>query len=133
MCLDILRAVPTALPALLKEINQARGYDSVLDRHLTELNEFIKKNFRGSPDTGGFPSDIQRLARELAERLAVSLQASIMIRFGNPKVSFISQIFVFDIFILLNIFCDCCVFRQLKFLLHPESKIEAVGSPLVHL
>ena len=86
MCLDILRAAPSCLPSLLKEINRARGMDSVLDENLVQLAEFIKKNLRSAPSAGGFSPEVQRLGRELAERLAVSMQASIMVRFGDPKV-----------------------------------------------
>ena len=60
--------------------------DSVLDENLVQLAEFIKKNLRSAPSAGGFSPEVQRLGRELAERLAVSMQASIMVRFGDPKV-----------------------------------------------
>lgn len=87
MCLDILRAAPGALPALLAEIGQAKGSDAIFDTYFADLSEFIHKTFKGASSSGGISPDVQRSARELAERLAVGLQASLMLRFGDGKVS----------------------------------------------
>lgn len=87
MCLDILRAAPSALPSLMKEISQARGQDAAFDAHLADLNSFLRKTMGAAAASGGISADVQRGAREIAERLAVALQASLMIRFGDPKVT----------------------------------------------
>lgn len=86
MCLDILRAAPSALPALMGELSAARGSDTALDAYLANLSVFINKTFKNTSTTGGISPDVQRVARELAERLAVGMQASLMVRFGDPKV-----------------------------------------------
>lgn len=86
MCLDILRAAPTCLPSLMKEINKARGCDTILDNFLDEAQGFITKIMKNSGTSGGIYPDVQRSAREIAERLAVGMQASILVRFGDPKV-----------------------------------------------
>lgn len=87
MCLDILRAAPSALPALMKEISSCRGQDSAFDAHLGELSSFLRSTLGAASASGGISPDVQRAAREIAERLAVALQASLMIRYGDPKVS----------------------------------------------
>ena len=86
MCLDILRAAPTALPALMKEIYEAKGCDPVLDGYIHDLFSFVDKLLKSS-NYSGIPSpDIQRSARELAGRLALGMQASVITRYGDPKV-----------------------------------------------
>lgn len=70
----------------MKEIASARGQDSVFDAHLGELNAFLRTTLGAAAASGGISPDIQRAAREIAERLAVALQASLMIRYGDPKV-----------------------------------------------
>jgi hypothetical protein len=86
MCLDILRAAPSSLPSLMKEIFKAKGQSSTFDIHLNELSDFIKRLIQNTPTSGGLSLEVQRGARELAERLAIALQASILIRFGNATV-----------------------------------------------
>jgi putative acyl-CoA dehydrogenase len=72
ICLDVLRAMvrePEALPALLDEIRLARGADARLDaavgRRETELAD---------------PAQAETRARVLVARLAVALQASLLLR-----------------------------------------------------
>jgi putative acyl-CoA dehydrogenase len=78
MCLDVLRATtrePGTVDALFKEIASAAGADRRFDAHLRGLEED-----RGAGDQDGF-------ARRFVERLALGLQASLLLRFGDPAVA----------------------------------------------
>ena len=130
MCLDILRAAPGALPALMEELSLAKGSDSVLDVYLHDLAAFINSTLKSTVSSGGISPDVQRCARELAERLAVGLQASLMVRFGDPKVH---PLYVLTLKMRNNrvAFVIVCACRQQRSMLHRELKSEAVDSPLV--
>jgi putative acyl-CoA dehydrogenase len=80
-CLDVLRALqktPDALGALLWETAQARGGDARLDIYTTTLREDL-----GRLD----PAEVEVRARHLVERLALALQASLLIRHAPPAVA----------------------------------------------
>jgi putative acyl-CoA dehydrogenase len=71
-CLDVLRAArktPEALDAYFDEVGQARGGNPILDRHIENL-----KN-----DTRDL-ADFEHRARDLVDRLASGLQASLLVR-----------------------------------------------------
>jgi putative acyl-CoA dehydrogenase len=77
--LDVLRALqrePGAFDAYLREVGQARGADHRLDgaikNLLTELADL---------------EGVQGRARRLAERLALVLQGSLLVRFAPPQVA----------------------------------------------
>ncbi|WP_217213398.1 acyl-CoA dehydrogenase family protein [Streptomyces sp. AC550_RSS872] len=77
--LDVLRALqrePTALNAYLQEVGKARGADHRLDAAikglLTELADL---------------EGIECRARRLTERLALTLQGSLLVRFAPPEVA----------------------------------------------
>ncbi|MBJ7573708.1 acyl-CoA dehydrogenase family protein [Luteimonas sp. MC1828] len=73
-CLDVLRALarePEAGAALLAEIDAARGLHPALDAALVVLREAL-------PDAG------EAGARLLVERIALALQASVLLRAGSP-------------------------------------------------
>ncbi|MET9681605.1 acyl-CoA dehydrogenase family protein [Streptomyces coeruleorubidus] len=77
--LDVLRALqrePGAFDAYLREVGQARGADHRLDgaikNLLTELADL---------------EDVEGRARRLAERLALVLQGSLLVRFAPPQVA----------------------------------------------
>ncbi|MFH9003099.1 acyl-CoA dehydrogenase family protein [Streptomyces afghaniensis] len=77
--LDVLRALqrePGALDAYLREVGQARGTDHRLDgaikNLLTELADL---------------EGVEGRARRLAERLALVLQGSLLVRFAPPQVA----------------------------------------------
>jgi putative acyl-CoA dehydrogenase len=79
ICLDVLRALvrePETGPALLAEIGLARGADARLDRALEELE-------------AGFanPSDVETRSRSLVERMALALQASLLLRTAPAPVA----------------------------------------------
>jgi putative acyl-CoA dehydrogenase len=78
-CLDVLRAIrksPDSLAALLMEVEEARGADSRLDAWTARLRD----DFARLGDT-----EVQ--ARSLVERLALTLQASLLIRHAPAAVA----------------------------------------------
>jgi putative acyl-CoA dehydrogenase len=79
--LDVLRALmrdPEGLPAFLGECKEASGANALLDQHIADLEA----------DLGGFdPDEAQWRARALVERLALALQASLLVRYAPPPVS----------------------------------------------
>ncbi|MET9390634.1 acyl-CoA dehydrogenase family protein [Streptomyces sp. NPDC006624] len=77
--LDVLRALqrePGALDAYLREVGQARGADHRLDAA-------IKNLLTDLADLEG----VEGRARRLAERLALVLQGSLLVRFAPPQVA----------------------------------------------
>ncbi len=77
--LDVLRALarePHVLDAWITEVGAARGADARLDRAVTEvLNELADVE------------DAEFRARRIASRMAVCLQASLLLRHGDPHVA----------------------------------------------
>lgn len=81
IALDVLRAFKS-IPILLAEIQKAKGQNETFDQFVSELIAHIKHlSSSGNP----LGSDVQRHGRELADKLALALQASIMIRFSDNK------------------------------------------------
>jgi putative acyl-CoA dehydrogenase len=79
ICLDVLRAIarePDALPALLGEIRLARGADARLDAALAQLETDLAS-----------PGDAELRARDLVERMAVALEASLLVRHAPAFVA----------------------------------------------
>lgn len=77
-CLDMLRASqknPESMQALLKEIHLAGGRDALLD-------DFVQRLERDLADT----DQVQYRARNLADRLALALQAALLLRGDSPWV-----------------------------------------------
>ncbi len=77
ICLDVLRAVgrsPETLDAFLDECRLAAGGDPRLDDWLAALEPDLRE-----PDEAG--------ARRLVERMALGLQASLLVRHGDPVVA----------------------------------------------
>jgi putative acyl-CoA dehydrogenase len=82
IALDVLRAVarePETLEAVRTEIALGAGGDPRLDRAITDLDAALV-------DLLG-DGDPQRGARRLTERLAVTLQASLLVRHSSPAVA----------------------------------------------
>ncbi len=78
-CLDVLRALrrePETGAALMQELEGARGAHPALDRAIDRLRE----DFQGEPES------LELRARELAERAALALQASVLIRGASKEV-----------------------------------------------
>jgi putative acyl-CoA dehydrogenase len=78
-CLDFLRAVsrtPETLDAYFSEADRARGGHAALDRHIDSLKADLRET-----------SDLERQARNLADRLASGLQASLLVQHAPSAVS----------------------------------------------
>jgi putative acyl-CoA dehydrogenase len=85
--LDVLRAVsvqPRSLEILLGEIDRARGADSRLDRAMDEVAGYLQAAAR---EARRDPAAVEAGARWLVERLAVVLQASLLVRTAPAPVS----------------------------------------------
>ncbi len=78
-CLDVLRAMarkPQSLEAFFGEVAEGGGAEPRLDRFAAELREEL--------------SDLESIeyrARSIVERMALALQASLLIRYGDPAVA----------------------------------------------
>ena len=71
-CLDVLRAIqrtPATLEAYFREVSEARGGHRALDAHVAALKDDLR-------DT----NDFEARARDLCDRLALGLQASVVVR-----------------------------------------------------
>ncbi len=78
-CLDMLRAMgrtPEVLDAYMAEVQAASGADRRLDTYVAQLG-----------DTLADRSDIEYRARGIVEQMALALQGSLLVRFGNPAVA----------------------------------------------
>jgi putative acyl-CoA dehydrogenase len=76
ICLDVLRAIarePASLPALLAEVRLARGADRGLDAWTDRLEQALRD-----------PAEVEARARDLVERLALALEASLLLRAASP-------------------------------------------------
>jgi putative acyl-CoA dehydrogenase len=78
-CLDVLRAMsrePASLEAVLTEIRAGRGADSRLDAAVREIERDLTRL-----------EDLEGQARRFTERLALALQGSLLVRFGDKTVA----------------------------------------------
>jgi len=83
MALDVLRSLgrePGAFGAVLAEVEDLRGIDDRFDAALGDAASIVHGLADGDPD------DAQYVARLLAERLALLLQASLVLRHSPPPV-----------------------------------------------
>jgi len=81
IALDVVRAMarePAVVDAFLAEVEQSGGASDLLDGYLDSLKSSLSE-FSRQPDLSR--------ARELTERLALSLQASLLVRTAPPEVS----------------------------------------------
>ncbi|HKJ36431.1 MAG TPA: acyl-CoA dehydrogenase family protein [Solirubrobacterales bacterium] len=77
--LDVLRAMvsrPESVPAFFAEVDEARGSDSRLDDYADRVREGI-----------GDMEGIEARARRLVEGMALALQGSLLLRYGDPAVA----------------------------------------------
>ncbi|MGH9136069.1 MAG: acyl-CoA dehydrogenase family protein [Acidimicrobiales bacterium] len=84
IALDVLRAIgrePGSLDAVLAEIALADGADTRFDRFSADLHAELASL------AGIGAADQQRCARRLTERLALALQASLLLRYSTPAVA----------------------------------------------
>jgi putative acyl-CoA dehydrogenase len=78
-CLDVLRALarePDTLEAVLAELREVEGRDELLDREVTALQVLLAE-----------PRDLEAGARHLVERLALALQAAVLVRAGHAALA----------------------------------------------
>ena len=78
-CLDVLRAIsktPAVIDAFFAEVGQARGANAALDQWVAGLVKEMKD-----------PSDVEYRARDLVDRMALALQASLLVRHAPSFVS----------------------------------------------
>ena len=78
-CLDVLRAMarnPRSVEAFLAEVDAAAGRDERLDHAAAELQEELTD-----------PAAIESRARRLVEWMALVLQGSLLVRFGDEAVA----------------------------------------------
>jgi putative acyl-CoA dehydrogenase len=77
--LDVLRAMsrePESTAAFFAEVDQAKGSDARLDRAVADLKRELTN-----------ASDAESRARRVVERMAVVLQGSLLLRYGDPAVA----------------------------------------------
>ena len=85
--LDVLRAMslqPRAMEVLLGEVDRARGSDQRLDRAMDEVAGFLQA---ASREARRDPAAVEDGARWMVERLAVVLQASLLVRYAPGPVA----------------------------------------------
>ncbi len=70
------RRIPSSLEAFLAEVSEAAGSDDRLDEAVAELQAEL-----------GDIEAIESRARRVVERMALALQASLLIRFGDEAVA----------------------------------------------
>jgi len=81
-CLDVLRAMqktPAVVEAFFREVAKARGANARLDRWVAALQGEFK-------DLAG-ASDIEYRAREIVDRMALAIQAALLVQHAPPAVA----------------------------------------------
>jgi putative acyl-CoA dehydrogenase len=79
-CLDVLRAMarhPESIEAFAAEV----GEGAVAEPRLDEFGRKLRDDLMSDPET------LQTRARSLVERMALALQGSLLVRFGDPAVA----------------------------------------------
>jgi putative acyl-CoA dehydrogenase len=79
-CLDVLRGMvksPASVDAFFAEVLEGAGAEPKLDSYVSSLRDEIP----GDIET------IQTRARRIVERMAIALQASLLVRYGDPAVA----------------------------------------------
>ena len=77
--LDVLRAMerePESVTAFISEVEEARGSDARLDRSVAQLKSELSNG-----------AGAEASARRLVERMAVVLEGSLLVRYGDPAVA----------------------------------------------
>ena len=80
--LDILRG-RNQLPTLLEDIRRCKGADTKVDAYISSLESSLREVL-SQGQSGG--TDSQAYARNIVDRLATAMQASVLLRFGDAKV-----------------------------------------------
>jgi putative acyl-CoA dehydrogenase len=86
MCLDVLRALtkdPATMEALLAEFQSTAGADQRLEGFIADIQHLLPT--KAASGTG--QSSVEYSARELTEKLALALQASLVIKHSSPPLA----------------------------------------------
>ncbi|OIQ88128.1 putative acyl-CoA dehydrogenase AidB [mine drainage metagenome] len=78
-CLDVLRAMrksPDAVDAYLSELGRARGVNAAFDAHVEALRRELRD-----------PSDMEYRARSIVDRMALAIQAALLLQHAPASVS----------------------------------------------
>jgi putative acyl-CoA dehydrogenase len=78
--LDVLRAMARS-PASVEAFAAEVGEGAVAERRLDEFGRKLRDDLTSDPET------LESRARHLVERMALALQASLLVRFGDPAVA----------------------------------------------
>ena len=87
MCLDILRAITkdqATLEAFTAEIRLAAGADRRFDDFLAQMEPALVRQVKSGENGAGAP---EGQARVLAEKMALALEASLVLRHGSPAMA----------------------------------------------
>ncbi len=79
MCLDVLRALTRereSVDAFFDELGLARGLDPRLDTFVASVRDELTR-----------PEEVEAGARRIVERLALALEASLLVRGGHPALA----------------------------------------------
>jgi putative acyl-CoA dehydrogenase len=79
-CLDVLRAM-TRKPAAVEAFAAEVGEGAVAEPRLHEFGRRLRDDLASDPET------LESRARNLVERMALALQASLLVRYGDPAVA----------------------------------------------
>lgn len=86
MCLDVLRALtkdPATAEALLAELQSIAGADRRLDGFVANIQQLLPARAAGGPGQ----NSVEHTARELTEKLALALQASLVMRHSSSAMA----------------------------------------------
>jgi putative acyl-CoA dehydrogenase len=88
ICLDVLRALakdPATVEALLAELKSVAGADKRVDSYMADVQRLLSEKAGNQSQYGYGATDYA--ARELAERLALALQATLVVRHSSPATA----------------------------------------------
>ena len=88
ICLDVLRALAkdrTTVEALLAELKSVGGADKRVERYAAEVERLLPAKDGSQTQHGDGATDYS--ARDLTERLALALQAVLVVRHSSPVVA----------------------------------------------
>jgi putative acyl-CoA dehydrogenase len=88
ICLDVLRALgkdPATVEALLAELRSVAGADQRIDKFVADIQRLLADR-AGNQSLHGY-GVADYAARELTERLALALQATLVVRHSSPAVA----------------------------------------------
>lgn len=88
ICLDVLRALtkdPATVEALLAEFEATAGADKRLDSFVANIHQRLARKDAGGSSDGYAVAEY--CARDLTEKLALAIQASLVVRYCSPAIA----------------------------------------------